>query len=103
MRRRYPYIERKLTMIIRVSNEGGLHVRPASRIAAIARESRSRVRIAYESRDADGSSMMDIMLLAVPENGRLRIEVTGRDAEDTLIRLIGAFEKNFAETYDDIT
>lgn len=75
----------------------GLHVRPASYIAKLLQESRSKVTLTYKGESVNARSIMSIMILAAPKNARLRISVEGSDAGETMNRLIQAFENQFLE------
>ena len=90
----------KLEKVLKVKNEMGLHMRPASYIANILKESQSKVTLTYKGQSVNARSLMSIMILAVPKNAQVRISIEGSDAGETMKRLEQAFEGLFGEKGD---
>lgn len=63
-----------------VADPVGLHARPAGELARIASSYDARVTVRYGGREADASSVSELMLLDVPEAGELELSVSGKDA-----------------------
>lgn len=87
----------RLEKMVKVKNKMGLHVRPASYIVKLLQESESKVTLTYKGESINARSIMSIMILAAPKNAQIKVLVEGSDAEDTMVRLIDAFEKQFEE------
>lgn len=65
----------------------GLHARPASIFAAIARKFGAEVRVRHGNRDANGKSVAALLRLGVPSGGTMRIMTRGEDGELALAAL----------------
>lgn len=87
----------KIENFIKVKNRLGLHVRPASCIAKLLQGVQSKVTLTYKEESVNARSIMSIMILAVPKNGRIKISIEGIDAEETMEKLLEAFENQFGE------
>lgn len=66
-------------------------------IAKMLQGSKSQVAISYRKETINARSIMSILMLAVKKNTQLMIEVEGEDAEETMEKLINAFENQFGE------
>ena len=51
----------------------------------------------YKRDTINAKSIMSILMLAVHKNGNITITVDGEDADDTMGRLVTAFESRFGE------
>ncbi len=83
-----------------VSNRLGLHARPAMQFVDLANQFQSSVKVVKEGEEpgeADGKSVMEMIILAAVEGTPLRIEVDGEDATTALDGLAGLFESKFGE------
>ena len=87
----------KLETVLKVKNNMGLHVRPASYIAKLLEESRSKVTMTYKGESVNARSIMSIMILAAPKNAKIHVTVEGGDARETMELLARAFEIQFGE------
>ena len=85
---------------ILVSNKLGLHARPAMQFVDLANQFASNVRV-YKGGDepceADGKSVMQMIILAATEGTPLRIEADGEDATAAVDKLVELFESKFGE------
>jgi len=90
-------MNRKLEKIVTVKNKLGLHIRPATYIVKLLQECQSKVTLTYKGESVNARSIMNIMILTAPRNARVKIEVEGVDAEQTLSKLYHAFETRFEE------
>lgn len=75
----------------------GLHARPATVIAKLLQQSKSQVMFSYKKETVNARSIMSILMLAVKKNSQITISVEGEDAEETMERLMEAFENQFGE------
>ena len=83
-----------------VSNKLGLHARPAMQFVDVANQFQSQV-VVYKGGDepaeADGKSVMQMIILAATEGTPLRIDAEGDDAEAAVQKLAELFESKFGE------
>ena len=82
---------------LRVTNQQGLHARPAASIVRLLRETRSSVTFTYKRQTVDANSILGILMLAVPKNAWVTVSASGPDAPDALDRLEKAFQQKFGE------
>lgn len=85
---------------VRVSNSRGFHARPAMQFADAANGFKSSVKVfkgGEEPGEADGKSVMQLIILAAVEGTPMRIEAEGEDAETAVIKLARLFETGFGE------
>ena len=83
-----------------VSNELGLHARPAMQFVDVANQFASTVKVlkgGEEPAEADGKSVMQMIILAATKGTPLRIEAEGEDAEEAVKKLVELFESKFGE------
>ena len=83
-----------------VSNKLGLHARPAMQFVDLANQFLSAVLVkkgGEEPEQADGKSVMQMIILAATEGTPLRIEAEGPDAEDAVDKLAALFANKFGE------
>jgi phosphocarrier protein len=71
-----------------ISNPDGLHLRPISAFAELAKGFASRVTVHKDGKAYDGKSPLDMMLLAAAQGTELDLEVAGPDAAEALRRLL---------------
>jgi len=83
-----------------VSNKLGLHARPAMQFVDVANQFKSDItvkRLGEEPAEADGKSVMQMIILAATEGTPMRIEAAGDDAEEAVAKLVELFESKFGE------
>ena len=83
-----------------VSNSLGLHARPAMQFVDLANQFQSAVTVhkgGPEPAEADGKSVMQMIILAATEGTPLRIEADGEDAQAAVEKLAALFESKFGE------
>ncbi len=57
----------------------------------------SEVRVRSEEDDADGKSVMELMMLAATQGTEIEVICTGEDAEDALAHLASLVKRGFNE------
>lgn len=87
----------KLSSKVLVKNKLGLHTRPATVIVKLLQSCQSDVTFKYKKETINAKSILSILMLAARRNAKITIEVDGDDAEETLNKLIQAFENQFEE------
>src|SRR5689334_11796281 len=83
-----------------VSNKLGLHARPAMQFVDAANQFKSKVTVfkgGDEPCEADGKSVMQMIILAAEQGTSLRIEADGDDAQAAVDKLAALFESKFGE------
>jgi len=83
-----------------VSNKLGLHARPAMQFVDLANQFSSTVTVykgGDEPAEADGKSVMQMIILAATEGTPLRIDADGADADVAVRKLAELFESKFGE------
>lgn len=83
-----------------VSNKLGLHARPAMQFVDTANGFSSDVVVikgGEEPGEADGKSVMQMIILAAVEGTPLRIEADGEDAQPAVDALAELFDNKFGE------
>ncbi len=89
-----------VSRVIIVSNKRGLHARPAMQFVDLANQFKSQIMVhkgGDEPEDADGKSVMQMIILAATEGTELRIDATGEDAADAVHALGELFDEKFGE------
>ena len=83
-----------------VSNKLGLHARPAMQFVDLANKFTSNLMVRKggpEPAEADGKSVMQMIILAAVEGTPLCIEADGDDADAAVQKLAELFESKFGE------
>ena len=96
---RYPSMPTASREIV-VSNKLGLHARPAMQFVDLANQFKSDIKVVKfgeEPGEADGKSVMEMIILAATEGTKMRIEAEGEDAEEAVAKLVELFESKFGE------
>ncbi len=83
-----------------VSNSMGLHARPAMQFVDLANQFASEIKVVKPGADpveADGKSVMQMIVLEATQGTALRIEANGEDAETAVNKLAELFASKFGE------
>ena len=80
-----------------ITNELGLHARPAALVAKTAQQFGAKVTLHSDSSHADAKSILDILSLAASKGTSLVVTGKGDDAEECLKTLAGLFRVQFHE------
>jgi phosphocarrier protein len=83
-----------------ICNKLGLHARPAMQFVDVANQFKSDVKVfkgGDEPADADGKSVMQMIILAATEGTPLRIEADGEDADQAIQTLVDLVQSKFGE------
>ena len=83
-----------------VSNKLGLHARPAMQFVDVANQFKSDItvkKLGEEPAEADGKSVMQMIILAATEGTPMRIEAAGDDADEAVAKLAELFDTKFGE------
>ncbi len=89
--------EPTLSQQVMVTNEVGLHLRPAGMFVKCAGQFDSKIEVIKSDERAGGESVLDLVALGAGQGTELLIEATGHDAQAALAALTELFERGFAE------
>lgn len=87
----------KLVKKIKVSNDLGLHTRPAALIVKLLQGAQSDVFFTHRRETINAKSILSILMLAAKKNSCITITIDGQDAKPTMDKLVEAFESGFGE------
>ncbi|MFZ5640893.1 MAG: HPr family phosphocarrier protein [Bacillota bacterium] len=82
---------------VEIVNELGLHARPAALFVQQASKFKADIRILKDGREADGKSILDIMMLTARKGANIRIKADGEDAEAAVKALSHLVKSGFHE------
>ena len=80
-----------------IINEHGLHARPASLFCDTASKFKSDVRVFRDDREADGKSVISILILEVYPGAHIKVEIEGSDESEAMLAITELIECNFNE------
>ncbi|GMB02192.1 HPr family phosphocarrier protein [Pelosinus sp. IPA-1] len=86
-------IEKQIT----ITNNSGLHARPAAQFVQKAANFKSKVRITGNNKTADGKSILAVMGMGIKQNAQINITVEGEDEEECIKALEELIASNFGE------
>ncbi|MGW5051977.1 dihydroxyacetone kinase phosphoryl donor subunit DhaM [Actinokineospora sp. NPDC004072] len=81
---------------IHLTNDVGLHARPAGLLVRALSDLDADVTLEYQGRTADARSVLALLSLAAPAGARLTATATGPDAPEALHRLQSLASRSFA-------
>lgn len=87
----------KLVNKVQVKNKLGLHTRPATSIVKLLQKCKCDVSFTYKKDTINAKSILSILMLAAAKNSKITITVDGEDADNTMEKLVHAFETEFGE------
>lgn len=87
-------IERNVT----ISNEAGIHARPAAQLVKTAAKFESDIVLSKDGLDVNGKSIMGVMMLAAEKGSTIAIRIDGADEEQAMQIILAMFEQGFGET-----
>lgn len=83
---------------VEIVNPLGLHLRAADKLARLLQGFQAGVRVRRGEREADGKSVLDLMLLAAESGSRVDLEAQGSDAESALAAVVELVERGFEDS-----
>ena len=82
----------------RLQNADGLHARPIARVVELAGRFRSRLILRHAGREAEASSILELMTLGAGPGAELEAEAQGEDAEALLDAFAELLAQGFGES-----
>ncbi len=86
-----------LAKTVTILNKTGLHARPAGLFAETANRFRSSIKVVKGSQEADGHSVLSLMLLEVTPGSEITIEARGEDEAEAVDALANLVNSGFGE------
>ncbi|MDD2893014.1 MAG: HPr family phosphocarrier protein [Halothiobacillaceae bacterium] len=87
----------KLETTVTIINKRGLHARAAARFATLSSGFQSQVLVRHGVLQANGKSIMSLMMLAAPLGSTLHIQARGEDGHAALAALKSLVDARFDE------
>ena len=82
---------------VKITNETGLHARPASKFVQKAGSFKSDVTIVYGEKEVNAKSIMGVLSLGVSQGNEIIIKCEGEDSETAVEELVIFLEEQMAE------
>ena len=82
---------------VTVVNQLGMHARAAAKFVHLATRFEARVKVARDTREMDGKSIMGIRLLAAARGSTITISADGVDERDAVAALTALVQSGFGE------
>jgi phosphocarrier protein len=89
--------ETPLSRLVCVSDDLGLHARPAARLAQEAQRFEADIELVSGEQRVDAKSILDILTLAASAGSTIELRARGTDADAALDRLEELFRRKFRE------
>ncbi len=80
---------------VTVRNPQGLHLRPATEFARAALQSGCAVRVHYGASEGDGTSVLELAMMAIRPGALLRIEARGTNCARAVADLVALVDRDF--------
>ena len=79
-----------------VKNIRGLHTRPSTELVKCATKFKSKIILKYQEMEADGISLLGILMFAATKGAKIQVEAVGKDASQAVetILTLAAMEFN---------
>ena len=82
---------------VTVVNQLGMHARAAAKFVHLAAKYQAQIRVARDSREVDGKSIMGVLLLAAARGTTITISADGSDERDAIEALAALVASGFGE------
>lgn len=87
----------KCSESVTIVNQLGLHARAATKLAMLCQQFQSRIELVQESKSADASSVLALLMLASSKGKTLQVCTEGADAEQALSAVVDLIKNGFDE------
>ena len=71
-----------------ITDEIGIHARPAGELAKLAKEFQSKITIKTETKQADAERLMAVMALGIRHGQTITVETVGPDEKEALLHVV---------------
>ena len=86
-----------ITRTLAIVNKRGLHARASARFVEMANGFNARVSVEKDGLDVDGTSILDLMMLAASPGCRITVTTSGPQAEEAMDALAALVADRFGE------
>ena len=86
-----------ITRTLDIVNKRGLHARASARFVEMANGFNARVSVEKDGLDVDGTSILDLMMLAASPGCRITVTTSGPQAEEAMDALAALVADRFGE------
>ena len=85
--------------VVEITNQRGLHARASAKFVNTVTmlPDGLQVKVAKDGSDAEGGSILGLMMLGAAKGDSIEISVTGEGAEMALLKLVGLVKDGFGE------
>ncbi len=87
----------RITRVIVIQNEQGLHARPAEMFVRLAQQFEAKIEIVRDSQRVEARNIMDLLTLGAAKGTKLILEAEGRDAQEAVNALATLVENGFPQ------
>ncbi|WP_027175750.1 MAG: HPr family phosphocarrier protein [Desulfovibrio aminophilus] len=87
----------EVTRRVVVTNQLGLHARPAGKLAQTAQNFKASISIVCQDQEVDAKSILEILTLAAAQGSSLDLKAKGEDAAQAVESLERLFRSKFGE------
>ncbi|MBO6260951.1 MAG: HPr family phosphocarrier protein [Lachnospiraceae bacterium] len=78
-----------------ITDEVGIHARPAGQLAKMVKELTSKVTIEANGKSAEATKLMMVMALGVKKDAEVTVKVEGPDEDADVVKVEDFFKANF--------
>ena len=82
---------------VKLGNKLGLHARAAAKLVQLGETFKSEIKITKDNVEANGKSILSVLLLAAPVGTELDFIIQGPDEEKAMIAIASLIETQFDE------
>jgi phosphotransferase system HPr (HPr) family protein len=87
----------RISRVVVIQNEQGLHARPAELFVRLARQFESRIEIDRDGRKVEATNIIDLLTLGAAKGTELVLEAEGSDAQAAVDALAKLVESGFRQ------
>jgi phosphotransferase system HPr (HPr) family protein len=91
----------RISRVVVIQNEQGLHARPAELFVRLARQFESRIEIDRDGRKVEATNIIDLLTLGAAKGTELILEAEGDDAQAAIDALAKLVESGFRQEEAD--
>ena len=85
------------TAAVQIVNKLGMHARASAKFVTLAAQFKSDVTLGRNGQNANGKSIMGIMMLAAGKGSQVDLTVNGADEDQAMQALVGLIDSRFGE------
>jgi len=82
---------------VKITNQHGLHARPAAQFVKIAGKFKSEIKVIKDGLEVNGKSIMGIMMLAAEPGSEIILHISGDDEKEAFAALKELIDRKFYE------